>query len=109
METEKLFLENDLNLTKLAMKLETTTNEVSFVINELYNQNFNFYINKYRIEEAKKLLISKEYVNLNILGIAYQSGFNSKTTFNTTFKKIAGISPSNYLKLYYQKINHPKY
>ncbi|TRX20783.1 helix-turn-helix domain-containing protein [Flavobacterium franklandianum] len=104
METEKFYLENDLNLVKLANKLDTTPNEISFVINELHKQNFNNYVNKFRIIEAKKLLLSDEYLNLNIVGIAYQSGFNSKTTFNTTFKKIAGISPTDFLKLNNQNI-----
>jgi AraC-like DNA-binding protein len=50
------------------------------------------------VEEAKKLLASAKLEELNILGIAFESGFNSKTTFNTTFKKIVGISPSQYSK-----------
>ena len=58
---------------------------------------YNF-INKYRVEEAKKLLASTKMDEFNILGIAFASGFNSKTTFNTTFKKIVGISPSQYSK-----------
>jgi AraC-like DNA-binding protein len=50
------------------------------------------------VEEAKKLLVSKKMEELNILGIAFASGFNSKTTFNTTFKRMVGISPSQYSK-----------
>ncbi len=97
-ESEKVYLENDLSLPKLAKKLEASCNETSFVINELYQDNFYNFINRYRIEEAKKLLLSDKYNQLNVLGIAYESGFNSKTTFNTTFKKYTGMSPTEFVK-----------
>jgi len=98
MNLDKVYLENDLCLPKLANRLAASCNETSFVINELYRDNFYSFINKYRIEEAKKLLLSAKYNQLNILGIAYESGFNSKTTFNTTFKKHTGFSPTDYVK-----------
>lgn len=97
-KSEKIYLENDLSLPKLAKKLEATGNETSFLINELYQENFYNFINKHRIEEAKMLLLSEKYSQLNILGIAYESGFNSKTTFNTTFKKYVGMSPTEFVK-----------
>ena len=97
-ESEKVYLENDLSLPKLAQRLEASYNETSFVINELYQDNFYNFINKYRIEEAKKMLLSDKYNQLNVLGIAYESGFNSKTTFNTTFKKYTGMSPTEFVK-----------
>lgn len=96
---EKLYLDNELSLPKLAKKLNASCNETSFVINELYGNNFYNFINKYRIEEAKNLLLSEKYNQFNILGIAYESGFNSKTTFNTTFKKHTGFSPTEFVKL----------
>jgi len=98
MNSEKLYLDNDLSLPKLAKHLNSSCNETSFVINELYGDNFYNFINKYRIEEAKNLLLSEKYNQLNILGIAYESGFNSKTTFNTTFKKDIGYSPTEFVK-----------
>jgi AraC-like DNA-binding protein len=98
LNSEKLYLDNDLSLPKLARKLEATSNETSFLINELYQENFYNFINKHRIEEAKMLLLSEKYTQLNILGIAYESGFNSKTTFNTTFKKYVGMSPTEFVK-----------
>jgi AraC-like DNA-binding protein len=97
-QSEKIYLENDLSLPKLAKKLEATSNETSFLINELYQENFYNFINKHRIEEAKMLLLSEKYNQLNILGIAYEAGFNSKTTFNTTFKKYVGVSPTEFVK-----------
>lgn len=94
----KLYLDNQLNLPALAKSINASCNDTSFAINELYGDNFYNFVNKYRIEEAKKLLLSTRYNQLNILGIAYESGFNSKTTFNTTFKKYTGCSPREFLK-----------
>ncbi|MCD0463902.1 AraC family transcriptional regulator [Flavobacterium sp. ENC] len=99
-EEKKIYLDNDLSLPKLAGNLNASCNETSFVINELYGDNFYNFINKYRIEKAKNLLLSEKYNQLNILGIAYESGFNSKTTFNTTFKKNTGFSPTEFVKLH---------
>lgn len=98
MNERKLYLDNQLNLPALAKSINASCNDTSFAINELYGDNFYNFVNKYRIEEAKKLLLSTRYNQLNILGIAYESGFNSKTTFNTTFKKYTGCSPREFLK-----------
>jgi AraC-like DNA-binding protein len=98
MENDKLFLDNDLNLPAVAEKLGISIHEASFLINETTKDNFYNFINKYRVDEAKKSLASAKMDELNILGIAFASGFNSKTTFNTTFKRIVGISPSQYSK-----------
>lgn len=97
-ENDKLFLDNDLNLPTIAEKLGISIHETSFLINETTKVNFYNFINKYRVDEAKKLLASTKMDELNILGIAFASGFNSKTTFNTTFKRMVGISPSQYSK-----------
>ena len=98
METDRLFLDNDLNLPMVAERLGIGIHETSFLINQTTNSNFYNFINKYRVNEAKKLLGSAKMEQLNMLGIAFASGFNSKTTFNTTFKKMVGVSPSEYLK-----------
>ncbi|MDO8896190.1 MAG: helix-turn-helix domain-containing protein, partial [Bacteroidales bacterium] len=63
-----------------------------------YNQNFYGYINKFRVEKSKKLLTDKELDKYSIIGIAFESGFNSKTAFNTAFKKITGQTPSEFKK-----------
>jgi AraC-like DNA-binding protein len=97
-DLEKVYLENDLSLPKLAKSMNASCNETSFLINELYDDNFYNFVNKYRVEEAKKVLLSDKYNQLNILGIAYEAGFNSKTTFNTTFKKYTGVSPTAFVK-----------
>jgi len=96
MSTEKPFLNPTLGLPDLAARLKVTSHELSYLINEGFGENFYQFVNRYRVEEAKFLLHSKEHQHLNMLGIAYESGFNSKTTFNTTFKKLTNLSPSEY-------------
>ncbi len=98
MQQEKAYLDNELNLLQLASQMEITSHELSYLINEGFGENFFQFVNRYRVEEAKKLLASEKSQHLNMLGIAYQAGFNSKTTFNTTFKKLTGQSPSDYLQ-----------
>lgn len=98
MESEKLYLNNELNLPQLAYTMGVSTHDLSYVINSGLNMTFFKFINSYRINEAKKLLISEETAHLNILGVAYNSGFNSKSTFNSTFKKATGLSPSQFIK-----------
>lgn len=98
MEHEKLFLDNELNLPQLAAAMAVSIHDVSYVLNEGLNMNFFKFINIYRIEEAKQLMASEKYRHLNILGIAYSAGFNSKTTFNTAFKKETGVSPSQFMQ-----------
>ncbi|WP_449397875.1 helix-turn-helix domain-containing protein [Chryseobacterium wanjuense] len=68
------------------------------MINAGFQKNFFQYVNEYRIEHAKKLLKDNSKNKLSILGIAYESGFNSKTSFNTTFKKLTNQTPSEFKK-----------
>ncbi len=98
MDTDKPYLENDLNLPDLARKLNMSSHEMSYLINKAFGENFFAFVNKYRVEEAKKLLLSQKYERLNMIGIAFEAGFNSKTAFNTTFKKITGQSPTEFVK-----------
>jgi ligand-binding sensor domain-containing protein/AraC-like DNA-binding protein len=98
MEEKKLFKNPDLSLPMLAKEIKTTTNILSYVINRHLQASFYSFVNGYRIEEAKILLMDKEYDNKNILAVAYDSGFRSKTTFNTMFKKCTGLTPSGYKK-----------
>ncbi|MBN2669004.1 MAG: AraC family transcriptional regulator [Bacteroidales bacterium] len=68
------------------------------MINETYDQNFNNYINSFRIKEARHLLTSKSYNNYSLEGIADMCGFNSMVSFNSAFKKFTGITPSYFQK-----------
>ncbi|MFH2095736.1 MAG: AraC family transcriptional regulator [Bacteroidota bacterium] len=94
MEEEKVFLQPDLTIDDVAGSLEAYKKYVSQVINEKYGKNFNTFINEYRIREARRMLIDNEFQHLSIEGIAKTVGFNSKSSFNTFFKKVTGITPS---------------
>ncbi len=96
MEKEKLYHEPELTLRQLADKLEVPTYQVSQVINDGMNKNFYDLINGYRVEEAKQLLLEPGNRNYTILSIGFEAGFNSKTTFNTVFKKFTGHTPTEY-------------
>ena len=84
-------------LSQLSEDLEIPLHKLSRVINDRLNINFYTFINRYRIEEAKKLLINMDLEKTNIINIAFESGFNSKTTFNTVFKKFTGLTPTEYI------------
>lgn len=91
-------MDNELSLPLLAQKTGISAHELSYLINEVYRENFYAFVNKYRVQEAKKILLSHKLGQLNMLGIAYQAGFNSKTTFNTAFKKWTGQTPTEFLQ-----------
>ncbi len=95
LENKKLYLEVDLSLQKLAKEINTKPNYLSQVINTKHNCNFREFINKYRISFAKELLSESE---LKIEAVAYDSGFNNISTFNSAFKKATGMTPSQYRK-----------
>jgi AraC-like DNA-binding protein len=94
--TQKSYLQPNLNIRTLANDLDTTIHKISFIINKGFQTNFNQFINSYRIEEAKTLLKNPNYQNYTIEAIAYESGFNSKASFNIAFKKITEVTPSEF-------------
>lgn len=99
MQEKEPYLNSELNLINLSELLSISPHILSYVINTGFHVNFPQFVNKYRVEKAKLLLQdSKTSKTLSILGIAYESGFNSKTVFNTTFKKITGKTPSAFKK-----------
>jgi AraC-like DNA-binding protein len=98
MNVQKPYLDSELNLIKLAELINMTPHQISYIINTGFGENFFQYINTFRVEKAKELLLNEDMNKLSILGIAFESGFNSKTSFNTTFKKIAGQTPSEFKK-----------
>ncbi len=93
---DEIYMDEDLTLTELAQKLNITTHQLSEFLNERIGKNFTTFINNHRIEKAKKLLINNK--DHSILTIAFDSGFKSKSTFNSAFVKMAGISPREYRK-----------
>jgi len=97
-EEGKIYLDPDLSLKSLAVELGSSPSQVSEVINNGFQKNFNDFINSYRIEEVKKQLVEGRQKELSLVGVAMDCGFNSKATFNRVFKKTTGISPTQYLK-----------
>lgn len=97
MEQDHLYRDPELKLPLLAEKLGYSSNITSQVINTQFEKSFSDFVNHYRIEEAKKRL-SDPNANALILTIANEVGFNTKATFNATFKKIVGTTPSQYRK-----------
>lgn len=96
MEAQKPWLDPDVTLSSLAEQLGLNTSQMSFIVNSAFKQNFNDFINHYRVEEVKRKLSSTDFQHLSLLGIAYESGFNSKATFNRAFKKMTGNAPSQF-------------
>ena len=97
-EVEKVYLDPDLTLQKLAKQLKIHYNHLSRIINERFGVSFKNYINQHRIEEAKSRLADPAESNRNVTDIMYDAGFYSKSTFNTAFRKFTGMSPSEYRK-----------
>lgn len=97
-ETEKPYLNSDLSLRSLADQLGVHPNQLSWLLNNGFGKNFNEFINHYRIEAFKKMAKDPESEKLKIMTIAYDCGFNSKTVFNTYFKRETGITPKQFLK-----------
>jgi AraC-like DNA-binding protein len=98
MKKEKPFLKDNLTAKELAHQVGISYRHLSQIINEKLQQNFFDFINRYRVEEAKKLLAREKDKRNSILAIAYDAGFNSKTTFYTVFKKYEHRSPSQFIK-----------
>ncbi|MER3318425.1 MAG: tetratricopeptide repeat protein [Allomuricauda sp.] len=94
----KLYLNPDLSLKDVASYLELPANYVSQLLNLGFQKNFSEYVNTYRVNEFKQRVLIEENKGLTIMAVAYDSGFNSKTVFNTFFKKIEGTTPNAYLK-----------
>jgi AraC-like DNA-binding protein len=96
MEKEKLYIDEDFSLKKLSYELSITPHQLSQLLNEKLNSNFNAYINQYRIREAKKMLIDEP--DRSIISVSSSVGFNSKSSFYRSFTQSAGKTPYKYRK-----------
>jgi len=96
--TDELYLNANLSLRSLSQKSGFAPSQLSKIINIAAGQNFNDFVNQYRVEHVKDALKKTSNSNLSILAIALDSGFNSKATFNRVFKKFTGQSPSVFRK-----------
>ncbi len=97
-KTNKPFLNPELTLTDMAKQMNIGRNMLSKVINSEVGDNFYNFINKFRVEEVKTLIKNDAKKQYTILYLAYEAGFNSKSSFNNIFKKMTGLTPSEYRK-----------
>jgi AraC-like DNA-binding protein len=93
---DKLFLESNINLERFAEQIGLKPRDISAILKMHYQSNFFEFINRYRVEEAKRLLASPELKDKTILEIIYKSGFNSPSAFHRFFKRMVGITPTEY-------------
>lgn len=100
MVAEQPYLDPELTIKTMADQLDMEVRELSLLINTYFKQNFYDFLNQYRIEKAKELLKDPQNKKLTILEILFSVGFNSKSSFNTSFKKLSGLTPTEYRQVY---------
>ena len=93
MKVDEIYKDPSMSLRHLAEKLELRPNKLSWLLNEQIGKNFNEYINTFRLITFKEKALNPNNSHLTLLGLAYESGFNSKTVFNAFFKKMEGMTP----------------
>lgn len=98
MSDTKPYLDSELSLSSLSKQIGLNRNQLSQLINDGFGENFYDFINKYRVEEVKRLMMDPQKQNYNLLGIALEAGFKSKSTFNLIFKRFTGLTPTEYKK-----------
>jgi len=98
MDAQKPHLDYEISLIRLAEQFKTSPHQLSYIINTGFGENFFQFINRYRVDEAKWMILDPKMNHLSLVGICYEAGFNSKTVFNTTFKKITGQTPTEFKK-----------
>ncbi len=98
LEEKKVYLDPTLSLSDLAELCNVSVNQLSQYLNGNLGISFYDYMNRFRLNHFLRIAGNKEWAKMSILGMAYESGFNSKTTFNTFFKKELRVTPREYLK-----------
>jgi YesN/AraC family two-component response regulator len=98
MDEKKLFLDENISLPQLAGMLNIHPNYLSQVINERFQKNFYDFINSYRIQEFKRIVSLEKNRNKTFFALSLDCGFNSKASFNNSFKKLTGATPSEFVK-----------
>ncbi|MEO9872513.1 helix-turn-helix domain-containing protein [Ekhidna sp.] len=98
MKDEKLFKDDQISLSSLSRHIGEEPNLISFMLNTHLKRSFYDFINHFRVEEAKSMMMNPDFEHYKIESIAYECGFNSKATFNRSFKKLTKMSPSDFLK-----------
>ena len=103
MTIHKPYLDPELSVHELSQKIGISKNHLTQVVNENLGKNFYEFANDYRIQEVKQLMSDQNFENLNLSALGLQSGFKSKTGFNTNFKKATGLTPSQWKKDFVEK------
>ncbi|PWN07394.1 helix-turn-helix domain-containing protein [Rhodohalobacter mucosus] len=98
MKEDKAYLNASLSLRDVADTINLHPNKLSWLLNDHFYMNFNDYINSFRLEQFKEKATDPANGNYTLLGLAFESGFNSKSAFNDYFKKKTGLSPRKWLK-----------
>lgn len=98
MEKESPYLNPELTLRSLASQVALHPNQLSWLLNGQIGKNFSEFVNTYRLEYFKQLVKDPANSHISLIGLAYESGFNSKTVFNTFFRKEVGMTPTEFLK-----------
>jgi AraC-like DNA-binding protein len=98
MMAEKPYLASKITIAELAQRMNMPVNHLSQLVNEQFNQNFFDFINNYRVKAFQQLVQERDLQQYTLLALAYEAGFNSKSSFNAIFKKTAGMTPSEYVK-----------
>jgi len=99
MQEERPYLNPALSLRALAGMVDIHPNQLSWLINTHLGKNFNEFVNQYRVQTFKKLALDPANSHISLLGLAYESGFHSKSVFNTHFKRMVGMTPSAFVKM----------
>lgn len=94
MREQKLYTQPSLSLADLAEAIDIKPYQLTQILNRILQQSFNDYINAFRVAEAVRMIESPDFDHYTLLSIAYESGFNSKATFNRIVKKVTGKSPN---------------
>lgn len=98
MKVRELYKNPNLTLAELATELDLSPKDISGYINDVLNMNFSEYLSKHRVEKVKELLSSDQSQKFTLLALAEEAGFSSKSSFNATFKRLVGQTPSEYRK-----------
>jgi AraC-like DNA-binding protein len=104
MDKDKLYLDPELNLNKVASQTGISAKTISAILNQYHQTSFNDFINDYRVREVKTRLIDPSLQHLTISGIALECGFNSQATFQRAFKSNTGMSPREYINVSLKKM-----
>jgi AraC-like DNA-binding protein len=100
---DKMYENPELVISDLSNKLETHSKKISYVINQGFKMNFNDFVNHYRIRAVIQKIEEGEHTTQTLLSLAFECGFNSKSTFNRAFKRSTSLSPKEYIEKYYPK------